>query len=185
MSYSRILEVVALFLAALVLHLWLNSFAYGMDICLSKNEARHLWPKRHLYWYSRHHCWSNRRGPPRGLIKKRLDPDVSNSKAAEPTTTPWIDLSPEKGVMAQSTEKKQSRSDSTHEKPRPSSPPAKAGAIILYPSLADPFMSIDPSTLSFRLMDIEQLAAKQPDPPEECCWPELIKDARGNVIGIK
>jgi hypothetical protein len=37
------------------------------SICLSKKEARQLWPKRHIYWYSKDHCWSNRRGPPRNL----------------------------------------------------------------------------------------------------------------------
>src|SRR5262245_9040412 len=46
-------------------------------VCLSKKEARELWPKAHLYWYSKHHCWSNRRGPPSGL---RMDP-VRNSLA--------------------------------------------------------------------------------------------------------
>lgn len=36
-------------------------------VCLSKKEARELWPKRHIYWYSKDHCWSNRRGPPHGI----------------------------------------------------------------------------------------------------------------------
>jgi hypothetical protein len=195
MTYSQKLEMIAVFLATLFLYLWLSHMVFGADICLSKKEARHLWPKVHLYWYGRSHCWSNRRGPPRGLIKKRLDPDMSNIKTVEPTTTPWVDIKPDKEVVAQSTEKKQSRSEkSTHGKPRPSNPPAKAGAqpVILYPSLANPFMSADPSllnstasTLSYRLMDIDELTAKQSDPPDECCWPELIKDDRGNVVGVK
>ena len=40
-------------------------------VCLSKKEARQLWPKTHIYWYSADHCWSNRRGPPRGI---KIDP---------------------------------------------------------------------------------------------------------------
>lgn len=37
-------------------------------VCLTKSEARQLWPRRHLYWYSSDHCWSNRRGgPPTGV----------------------------------------------------------------------------------------------------------------------
>jgi hypothetical protein len=43
----------------------------GATVCLTKSEARQLWPRRHIYWYSKDHCWSNRRGPPRGL---RFDP---------------------------------------------------------------------------------------------------------------
>jgi hypothetical protein len=40
-------------------------------ICLSKKQARELWPRAHLYWYSADHCWSNRRGPPRNI---KVDP---------------------------------------------------------------------------------------------------------------
>jgi hypothetical protein len=57
--------------ALFILALLLAVPAGTREVCLSKSEARQLWPKSHLYWYSRHHCWSNRRGPPRGL---RLDP---------------------------------------------------------------------------------------------------------------
>src|SRR5262245_24612422 len=53
-------------------------------ICLSKKEARELWPKAHLYWYSKNHCWSNRRGPPSGL---RMDP-VRSSLAQSKEVVP-------------------------------------------------------------------------------------------------
>src|SRR5262245_14131244 len=46
--------------------------APGSQVCLTKKEARQLWPRRHIYWYSSDHCWSNRRGgPPRGI---KIDP---------------------------------------------------------------------------------------------------------------
>ncbi len=48
------------------------------QVCLTKKEARHLWPKEHLYWYSADHCWSNRRGPPRGI---KLDPVIEKTRA--------------------------------------------------------------------------------------------------------
>lgn len=51
--------------------------AHGSALCLTKSEARQLWPKRHLYWYSKDHCWSNRRGPPSGI---KVDP-IKNSHA--------------------------------------------------------------------------------------------------------
>ncbi len=48
------------------------------EVCLSKREARHLWPRQHIYWYSADHCWSNRRGgPPRHL---KIEPDEPKSK---------------------------------------------------------------------------------------------------------
>jgi hypothetical protein len=60
--------------------LLLVQLAPASSLCLSKKQARELWPKRHIYWYSKHHCWSNRRGPPRNL---KIDPIV-NSLAKEP-----------------------------------------------------------------------------------------------------
>ena len=41
------------------------------EVCLTKKEARQLWPRSHIFWYSSRHCWSNRRGPPRGI---KIDP---------------------------------------------------------------------------------------------------------------
>ena len=66
-------------LALILMLLWVSTAAPAAGICLSKKDARQLWPKAHLYWYSKHHCWSNRRGPPRNL---RMDP-VVNSLAKE------------------------------------------------------------------------------------------------------
>src|SRR5262252_3810906 len=44
------------------------------EVCLTKKEARQLWPRRHIYWYSSDHCWSNRRGPPKGIKVDPIDP---------------------------------------------------------------------------------------------------------------
>jgi len=65
-------------LALILMLLWVSTAAPAA-ICLSKKDARQLWPRQHIYWYSKHHCWSNRRGPPRNL---RMDP-VVNSLAKE------------------------------------------------------------------------------------------------------
>jgi hypothetical protein len=55
--------------------------ADGATICLTKKEARHLWPRQHIYWYSKDHCWSNRRGgPPRNL---HIDPVFPKGAMAE------------------------------------------------------------------------------------------------------
>ena len=63
-----------------VLAVILATPALPADVCLSKKEARQLWPRSHLYWYSKDHCWSNRRGPPRGL---RMDPVVNSHAQAK------------------------------------------------------------------------------------------------------
>jgi hypothetical protein len=59
--------------------LLLVQLAPASSLCLSKKEARELWPKRHIYWYSKDHCWSNRRGPPRNL---KIDPIKNNRTQA-------------------------------------------------------------------------------------------------------
>lgn len=63
-----------LLVAALVLFilaLLLATPAGTREVCLTKEEARKLWPRQHLYWYSADHCWSNRRGPPSNI---KIDP---------------------------------------------------------------------------------------------------------------
>ena len=89
-----VLLIVGLGLAILAL-VFVPRAAGAETVCLSKKEARHLWPKRHIYWYGPNHCWSNRRGPPRGLkvdpiinhsADKKIAPDV-RAEAAKPKYT--------------------------------------------------------------------------------------------------
>ena len=58
---------------ALIGLLLMTAAASADAVCLSKSEARKLWPTQHIYWYylGRERCWSNRHGPPRNL---RIDP---------------------------------------------------------------------------------------------------------------
>ena len=70
-------------LAIAILLLWVTSA--GAEVCLTKKQARELWPRQHLYWYSKDHCWSNRRGPPRGL---KFDPVFSSSAQAQDDKKP-------------------------------------------------------------------------------------------------
>src|SRR5215472_292034 len=63
-----------------LLLLTLTSVPAQSTVCLSKSEARELWPRQHIYWYSKDHCWSNRRGPPRNL---RIDPITNFHVRAE------------------------------------------------------------------------------------------------------
>jgi hypothetical protein len=87
---TLIKEVVSVVLLALAVVIMAFAFilmatAQGGGICLTKKEARQLWPRQHIYWYSKHHCWSNRRGPPKHL---KMDPVVNlmakETRAKEP-----------------------------------------------------------------------------------------------------
>jgi len=68
------LSVLALCGMVIFILMWWTTPATPETVCLTKKEARQLWPRRHIYWYSSHHCWSNRRGPPRGIKMDPVDP---------------------------------------------------------------------------------------------------------------
>lgn len=36
------------------------SWAYGSPTCMTASEARAKFPKAHLYWHGREHCWNDR-----------------------------------------------------------------------------------------------------------------------------
>jgi hypothetical protein len=89
------LTIMVLAAAVLFVLMLLITTAAPAGICLSKSEARHLWPRQHIYWYSRDRCWSNRRGPPRGLKlrRERLDP-VFGKTVTEMLSAPTYDVLP-------------------------------------------------------------------------------------------
>ena len=70
-------------LALAVAAFMLSTPAKGASVCLTKREARELWPRQHIYWYSRHHCWSNRRGPPRGIKVDPIKPKALATQAKD------------------------------------------------------------------------------------------------------
>jgi hypothetical protein len=82
------LIVRAIVLAALVL---IAGPAWAADRCLSKSEARKLWPDRHLYWSTSggQRCWSNRRG--RRVAVARVTPTQPNQPPPPaPVPLPFI-----------------------------------------------------------------------------------------------
>jgi hypothetical protein len=80
----------AVVFAVLATGFYFVSTANGSTVCLSKSEARQLWPKRHIYWYSKRHCWSNRRGPPRGLRIDPVDPVFPKHSKVAKIETPKL-----------------------------------------------------------------------------------------------
>ena len=74
---SLVTMVLAAIGVAILAYMLMPTAAGAGDVCLTKKEARHLWPRRHIYWYSSDHCWSNRHGPPRGL---KLEPEEKKEK---------------------------------------------------------------------------------------------------------
>ena len=83
-------------------------------VCLTKAQARELWPKQHLYWYSPKRCWSNRRGPPQNL---QIDP-IPNTKT---NTTPWVEQ-----AQAQAPDAKATPKEAPKHKKRPRRKPDEA-----------------------------------------------------------
>jgi hypothetical protein len=138
--------------------------AHGAS-CLTKHEARERWPRRHIFWHSSDHCWDTHRGGRRHFASR-----LAERSRAE---------------------------DDDDEKPKPVQPQRFAQQKpltpwIIYPSVANPHSKIDreflkgvESTYTYRILDIDEITAKKSDPLEECCWPELVRDKRGNVVGIK
>jgi hypothetical protein len=149
-----------------VIYLALLSHSFGSATCLTHSEARQLWPRQHIYWYSSDHCWSNRRGgPPRNLRY-----DLIRENHAESLSAP--------------TDKDAGKGTAPPNAARRSAVPTT----VLYPSLQQMMRAIEPSlldrselTLSYRLLDIDELTSQIPDPPE-CCWPELVKDTNGEWV---
>ncbi len=78
MNHETSASLFVLLIAAIgvAMLLWIVP-APASDVCLTKKQARHLWPRSHIYWYSSDHCWSNRHGPPRGL---KLEPPEPKEK---------------------------------------------------------------------------------------------------------
>lgn len=85
--HLTLLAIIAICVFTLTVMLLLPRAASGSAVCLTKHEARELWPRRHIYWYGPHHCWSNRRGPPTGI---KVDP-VRNSMAESLSAPPVKD----------------------------------------------------------------------------------------------
>jgi len=61
------------------------SAASATNVCLTKKEARQLWPRQHIYWFSKDHCWSNRHGPPRNIKIDPVDPVFPKRAMAKAT----------------------------------------------------------------------------------------------------
>jgi hypothetical protein len=72
---SSLMTLTMCALVLFILALLMATPAVPAAVCLSKKEARQLWPRQHIYWYSKDRCWSNRRGPPRNL---KFDPVFSH-----------------------------------------------------------------------------------------------------------
>lgn len=135
-----LIKVLLVTIAVLILY---PAMTLGSPACLSKREARILWPRQHIYWYSADHCWSNRRGGPPSGVKY----DLIRENHAESL--------PEKKPTVMFPEVRQ-----------------------VIPWLDPKLYQTKESTLTHRLLDIDELTSKVPDPPE-CCWPELESDGNG------
>jgi hypothetical protein len=90
MNHETSASLAVLLLAAIGVAMLIMIVPAPAGVCLSKKEARHLWPRQHIYWYSSDHCWSNRRGgPPRHLkIEKEPEPKKEKKIKTDPIFSP-------------------------------------------------------------------------------------------------
>jgi hypothetical protein len=165
------MQIVAAILMAAIIAYWateiaFQSKAHGAAYCMSKSEARARWSRRHLYWHSADHCWDTHRGGRRRFATRLARAEDDDEKKPEKPK-------PEAQRFAQQ---------------KPLSP------WIIYPSVVNPHSQIDrdflkgvASTYTYRILDIDEITGKKPaaDPPDECCWPELVRDKEGKITGVK
>ena len=143
--------------------------SYAADTaCLTLQQARVQFPKDHLYWHGRNHCWDNQGGAPHSVVKKNplsLVPDkevVQNSHSPERLQTrqkQQLGLQPDKTKPQQMT----------------------AGAeTILWPTLKQSSTVADIRFWTTKteitrwplLLDVDMITSDR-DPPDACCWPIL------------
>src|SRR5262245_52324656 len=53
--------------------------------CMTKAEARKIWPRSHIYWHTSDHCWDNRKGGGRRYeARAEVKPEAKKEKKIDP-----------------------------------------------------------------------------------------------------
>lgn len=148
----RQLSILALALSAIVFILAIMLLAatrtYASEACMTKAEARAMYPKAHLFWHGREHCWNDKAGSIRYRVKHKQPADAGQLRAQAPK--PPQDASG-------------------------NSPAKKILWPTLVPTVEFSFQSFliaEPMTLWPPVLDVDEVTADLPD----CCWPKLDTD---------
>jgi hypothetical protein len=64
------------------------SLAYGSPACMTQSEARAKFPKAHLYWHGREHCWNDRAPFSSRALAAGPAPSSRPTQAAVPELAP-------------------------------------------------------------------------------------------------
>ena len=64
------------------------SLAYGSPACMTQSEARAKFPKAHLYWHGREHCWNDRAPFSSRALAAVPAPSPRPTQAAVPVLAP-------------------------------------------------------------------------------------------------
>jgi hypothetical protein len=64
------------------------SLAYGSPACMTQSEARAKFPKAHLYWHGREHCWNDRAPFSSRALAAVPAPSSRPTQAAVPVLAP-------------------------------------------------------------------------------------------------
>src|SRR5512139_845905 len=159
----RQLSVLALALAAIAVILAFMLIAatrvYASEACMTKAEARALYPNAHLYWRTKNHCWGNQASI-RYRVKHKQPVDAGQLRAqAKPEPKDANGNLPAKKILWPS----------------------------LVPTVEFTFQSLmaaQPMTLWPAILDVDEVTADPPGRLRNCCWPKLDKDfeARWNEM---
>jgi hypothetical protein len=70
--------------------------------CLTKDEAKKLWPNEWLYWHTQRHCWDHIKGTSGTYEERQPEPNQQSAKVAplpKQVTTTMEKTSPEPEIM--------------------------------------------------------------------------------------
>jgi len=60
--YQLIIALALIIIVLAMLIFFLTRSAAASSSCLTKHEARDIWPRAHIYWHGPDRCWDNHRG---------------------------------------------------------------------------------------------------------------------------
>ena len=113
-----------------------SSLAYGSPACMTQSEARAKFPKAHLYWHGREHCWNDRPAFSSSALAAVPAPSSPPAQAAVPV------LALEFGVPLEKIRRALLGDTTQAAVPAPSSRPTQAAVPVLAPEFRVPLETI-------------------------------------------
>jgi hypothetical protein len=162
--------------------------AVGSPTCMTQEEARKAFPRDHIYWHGKEHCWDN--------IGKRSQKPVANANTAEASASSEINRLDEKPL---------SKSEPVIEKPSEPVviPPVSFIGDDLRRELVWPVVEPSANDMAADVQQDDPLPSPLPEPEEDivigapnaapgspeyllvhCCWPPAPLDRAGESVPL-